>query len=80
MTERTFSHLNKTVGNKSNSLRTVIPHSIVEKMELTDSDMLEWVMVNKRESIIKKLWCKMTKDIIEDAKIMAIPPELRELT
>lgn len=55
MTERIFSHLNKTIGDKSNSLRTVVPHIIVEKMELTDSDMLEWVMVNKRETIVKKL-------------------------
>lgn len=55
MTERIFSHLNKTIGDKSNSLRTVVPHIIVEKMELSDSDMLEWVMVNKRETIVKKL-------------------------
>jgi hypothetical protein len=53
MPERIFSHLNKTVGDKSNSLRTVVPHTIVEEMKLTDSDMLEWIVVNKRESLVK---------------------------
>jgi bifunctional DNA-binding transcriptional regulator/antitoxin component of YhaV-PrlF toxin-antitoxin module len=54
MAERIFSHLNKTVGDKSNSLRTVVPHTIVEKMKLTDSDMLEWI-INKGDIIVRKL-------------------------
>ena len=54
MPERIFSHLNKTIGDKSNSLRTVVPHIIVEQMGLTDSDMLEWIIIkNKRESLVK---------------------------
>ena len=61
MPERIFSHLNKTFGKRSESLRSVVPHQIVEQMGLTDSDQLEWVIVNKRvyveqgEIIVKKL-------------------------
>ena len=55
MPERIFSHLNKTVGDKSNSLRTVVPHTIVEKMKLTDSDILEWIETSKGDIIVRKL-------------------------
>jgi bifunctional DNA-binding transcriptional regulator/antitoxin component of YhaV-PrlF toxin-antitoxin module len=34
---------------------TVVPHTIVEKMKLTDSDILEWIQTNKGEIIVRKL-------------------------
>ena len=54
MAERIFSHLNKTIGDRSNSLRTVVPSIIVKRLNLTESDILEWVE-KKGDIVVKKL-------------------------
>lgn len=41
-----------SLSNKS--LRTVIPYSVVKKLNLTPSDLLEWVE-KKGDIIVKKL-------------------------
>jgi bifunctional DNA-binding transcriptional regulator/antitoxin component of YhaV-PrlF toxin-antitoxin module len=53
MVERILSHLHLTVGDRSKSLRTVIPHNIVDKMHLTVSDILEWVVTSKGDILVK---------------------------
>jgi antitoxin component of MazEF toxin-antitoxin module len=55
MAERILSHLHLTVGDRSNSLRTVVPHQIVEKLHLTVSDILEWVVTSKGDILVKRL-------------------------
>ena len=53
MPERIFSHLNKTVGDKSNSLRTVVPRQVVQKLGLTETDILEWILpVSKGGTVV----------------------------
>jgi hypothetical protein len=54
---RSISHLNRIhIGDKSSSLRTVVPHNIVERMHLTSTDLFEWKLgKNKDEIIVKKL-------------------------
>jgi hypothetical protein len=42
MSKRTLSHLTLTVKD-SRSLRTVVPHLIVKKLNLSTDSMLEWV-------------------------------------
>ena len=55
MVERHLSRLNLTVGDRSKSLRTVVPQKIVEKLKLTDSDILEWVETIKGDIVVRKL-------------------------
>ena len=52
MVERIFSHLNKTVGDKSNSLRTVVPRQVVQKLGLTETDILEWILQSKGDTVV----------------------------
>jgi len=60
MTERITSRVNRTTGNKSESLRAVIPRVVVGKMGLSAFDMIEWIESEKtREKkgdfIVRKL-------------------------
>lgn len=47
MAERILSHLHLTVGDRSKSLRTVIPSNVVKKLNLTPDSILEWVETGK---------------------------------
>jgi hypothetical protein len=52
---RAISHLNRIhIGDKSRSLRTVVPRNIVEQMHLTVSDIFEWKLGNNKDEIIVK--------------------------
>jgi hypothetical protein len=42
------------MGLKSMFHDDVVPHTIVEKMKLTDSDLLEWIQI-KGDIIVRKL-------------------------
>ncbi|MGA9151992.1 MAG: AbrB/MazE/SpoVT family DNA-binding domain-containing protein [Candidatus Nitrosopolaris sp.] len=53
MTKRTLTHL-ALVTKGSQSLRTVIPRSIAEKLGLGPSDMLEWLDI-KGQIVVRKL-------------------------
>jgi len=55
MTARITSRVNRTIGNKSESLRTVIPRAVVGKMGLSAFDIIEWIAEKKGDFIVRKL-------------------------
>jgi hypothetical protein len=58
MTERITSRLNKSIGDKSKSLKTVVPQIVVQRMQLSEFEMLEWIESRREKQvnfIVKKL-------------------------
>ncbi|MGC2575542.1 MAG: hypothetical protein WA364_28890 [Candidatus Nitrosopolaris sp.] len=53
--QRITSRVNRTTGNRSESLRTVVPQVVVRKMGLSAFDMIEWILQKKGDFIVRKL-------------------------
>jgi hypothetical protein len=54
MVERITSRLNKSVGDRSKSLKTIVPQVVVERLQLNPFDMLEWIELGKTREKVEK--------------------------
>jgi hypothetical protein len=54
MVERITSRLNKSVGDRSRSLKTIVPQIVVEQLQLNEFDMLEWIELGKTREKVEK--------------------------
>jgi antitoxin component of MazEF toxin-antitoxin module len=54
MIQRTVTHL-ALVSKSAQSLKTTIPRSVVKKLKLQQSDMLEWLETSKGDIVVRRL-------------------------